>query len=70
MVHTEYRAESYTGRISLKEENTTHPGVPDAIVLIHGLWMSTRSSEGRVEHHEGITFGTECSRPSQATPSV
>lgn len=33
----------------MKEENTTHPSVPDAIVLIHGLWMTPRSSEGCVE---------------------
>ena len=70
MVHTGYRAESYTGRTSLKKENTTHPSVPDAIVLIHGLWMTPRRSEGRVERHEGIIFGTKCSRLSQTTPSV
>ncbi|CAN5269819.1 hypothetical protein BH24ACT17_BH24ACT17_08050 [soil metagenome] len=54
----------------MKEENTTHPSAPDAIVLIHGLWMTPRRSEGRVERHEGIIFGTKCSRLSQTTPSV
>ena len=70
MVHTGYRAESYTGRTSLTEENTTHPSVPDAIVVIHGLWITPRRSEGRVERHEEIMGGTERSRSSQTTPSV
>ena len=70
MVQTGYRAEIYPGRTSLKEVNTTHPGAQDAIVLVHGLWMTPCRSEWRVERHEGIIVGTECPLPSQTTPSV
>ncbi len=34
-------------------ENTPDPGAPDAIVLIHGLWMTPRSWEKWVDHYEG-----------------
>src|ERR687898_767759 len=31
-------------------ENTHDPGVPDTIVLIHGLWVTSRSWEKWVDH--------------------
>jgi len=34
-------------------ENTSDPGAPDTIVLVHGLWVTPRSWEHWIEHFEG-----------------
>src|SRR3954468_38639 len=34
------------------ENNTLDPGAPDAIVLIHGFWMTPRSWEHWIERYE------------------
>ncbi|HVV69958.1 MAG TPA: alpha/beta hydrolase [Verrucomicrobiae bacterium] len=37
----------------IAENNTPAPGVPDTIVLIHGLWVTPRSWEHWIERYEG-----------------
>jgi hypothetical protein len=43
-------------------ENTPDPSAPDTIVLIHGLWMTSRSWEKWVEHYEGRREGYQGDR--------
>src|ERR687884_858475 len=35
------------------KSNTSDPGAPDTIVLIHGLWVTPRSWEHWIERYEG-----------------
>src|SRR5215210_7194568 len=55
MVHTGDRAESYSGRTSLKSESTTHSSVPDGIIpraanvpgRVGGAFRALRGHNGR-----------------------
>ena len=54
MGHTHKRAQTATlGRRTYDAENSSRPGAPDTIVLIHGLWVTPRSWEHWIEHYEG-----------------
>src|SRR5215207_215307 len=53
MGHTHKRAQTATlGGEPMTAENTADAGAPDTIVLIHGLWVTSRSWEKWAERYE------------------